>query len=50
MPDKTNLFYQKEFLKDNEGTPAQDLVGSVFGYAVAHDQGCNCGVHKAADL
>ena len=38
-PDKTNLFNQQEpLLNSNQGAPAQDLVGSIFGYAVAHDQ------------
>ena len=46
-PDKTNLFNQQEFLwNSNQGAPAQDWVGGVVGYAVAHDQDSDSHIHK----
>ena len=46
-PDKTNLFKQQEFLwNSNQGAPAQDWVGSVVCYAVAHDQDSDSHIHK----
>ena len=46
-PDETNLFNQQEFLwNSNQGAPAQDWVGSVVGYAVAHDQDRDSDIHK----
>ena len=30
----------------NQGAPAQDLVGRVAGYAVAHDQDGDSDIHK----
>ena len=52
MPKETNLSNQQEFLKEfllhsNQGSPAQDLVGSIFCYAaVAHNQDCDSNMYK----
>ena len=46
-PDEINLFNQQEFLwNSDQGAPAQDWVGSVVGYAVAHDQDRDSDIHK----
>ena len=49
MPDEighvTNLLNQQEFLRGNQGAPAQDLVGRYIGY---HDGDSN--IHKASAL
>ena len=50
-PDGTNLFNEQDFLKEywlhsNQVAPGQDLVGSIVGYAVAHDQDGDSDIHK----
>ena len=48
-PDKTNLVNQQELLwNSNQGAPAQDWVGRVVGYAVAHDQDRDSDIHKSS--
>ena len=50
-PDETNLFNQQEFLwSSNQGAPAQDWVGHVVGYAVAHDQDHDGDIHKSSEV
>ena len=51
MPDETKWFNQQESLKafllhSYQGIPTQDLVGSIVGYAVAHDQDSDSDIHK----
>ena len=49
MADEANLFNQQEFLlNSNQGSPAQHLVGSVVGFAVANNQDCDKYIHKAS--
>ena len=46
-PKETNLFNQQEFLwNSHQGTPAQDWVGSIVGYAVDHNQYSDSDIHK----